>query len=196
MRSRAVPAIGFPTDTLTLSFFSGVEGRTICQDMRPSCFLLFLHANIHPRTVWRPAVQLAQVNMSHVLVKVVVVFAMHWDQECRVLVNSFAAFGVCNLVPPWAVLRFGGFGVDFRVWQGYMLIQSLLPSRTKRKLKLYGQKSAEWAKELWQEVLPNQQLPEFLLSDSCWDCNKKIIGRPAVRTNALQFPGSWILRLP
>lgn len=76
MRSRAVPAIGFPTDTLTLSFFSGVEGRTICQDMRPSCFLLFLHANIHPRTVWRPAVQLAQVNMSHVLVKVVVVFAM------------------------------------------------------------------------------------------------------------------------
>ncbi|OLQ09559.1 SEC14-like protein 5 [Symbiodinium microadriaticum] len=52
------------------------------------------------------------------------------------------------------------------VHHGYTLVQRLLPQRTKRKLKLYGPKAAEWVSELRAELSDQQELPEFLLCDS------------------------------
>mmetsp|Transcript_16620 Transcript_16620/g.31427 ORF Transcript_16620/g.31427 Transcript_16620/m.31427 type:complete len:424 (-) Transcript_16620:148-1419(-) len=52
------------------------------------------------------------------------------------------------------------------VHHGYVLVQKLLPQRTKRKLKLFGPKAAEWVPELRSELQEQQELPEFLLCDS------------------------------
>eukprot|EP00435_Cladocopium_sp_Y103_P044232 s1365_g12.t1 len=52
------------------------------------------------------------------------------------------------------------------VHHGYMLIQRLLPQRTKRKLKLFGPKAAEWVSELCSELPDPHGLPDFLLNDS------------------------------
>lgn len=52
------------------------------------------------------------------------------------------------------------------VHKGFMLIQGLLPQRTKRKLKLYGPKAEEWVSELCLELPDTHELPEFLLNDS------------------------------
>ncbi|CAE6955495.1 sec14l1 [Symbiodinium natans] len=52
------------------------------------------------------------------------------------------------------------------VHHGYTLVQRLLPQRTKRKLKLFGPKAAEWVHELRAELPEKQELPEFLRCDS------------------------------
>ncbi|CAE8701682.1 unnamed protein product, partial [Polarella glacialis] len=51
---------------------------------------------------------------------------------------------------------------SWKVNQGWKLVTPLLPQRTKKKLKLYGQYAKEWIRELRSELQDGQNLPAFV----------------------------------